>query len=283
MSFVIFIYQNCWKEKWKKHVLFFLLVGVFGSALAQFIPPNFEAARRQPQNKLQLPKILGSDTASDFFIEPQPISVDEQLVTYRAVHMRVPKKSYLQAGISSGPFREYTVYLSMFYPDYSGIFDSQNTNCLHSKAETKVSTQCKNEMIVSFGFSGSTTPEFEERRRNNLQDELNRGYILKTALSQKYERLNLVGIRNYPNQLTTETTYYLSRDDRGKNQFVIQCLERVLNPVCETGFHSMSSPNLYIELRFPFSLLRNWENIIVNTRKKIDDFVVQTYTLKIGE
>jgi hypothetical protein len=234
-----------------------------------------EPERVSPQARVELPKIQTDPGYVDFLVEPyQGTGATDSI--YPVVHMRMPKAHYFEDNIASGPYRTYGEYIVMFYPNFSGLADPENAECL------MIAGHCRREMTVKFGV-GPKDHWDDLRQRNIMNDELKKGYIRPEKRVSSYPGLELIGARfNRPSDPPDKyQAVYLSRDAQGQPEYVIRCDERVPSPACETAFRASRSPYVYISVDFVLALMPQWESVIRDTRAKIDSLIVKTYELPI--
>lgn len=254
-----------------------LIAGLVVKAFFQLLSPTeIEPERIRPQANISLPKIQAVPDAIDYFLEPPPSWSPKNGEPYPLVHMRVPKVPYYERNSPTGPWRKYEVYLTMFYPNFSGLADAENSECgVDAKIARGNSGFCRREMNVGFGF-GFALSHSEALLRHNLENDLRRGFIQPLPNTSKYAGLELVGEQA---GVEPRDTYYLSRDAQGKPEFVIQCSEHVPSPACSTSFRATKSPYIYVSLEFVLSLLPQWREVINATRQKVDSMIMTTYYL----
>lgn len=263
-------------------VLLLATVTFSNSSLAQFIPADIEPERVRPQAQIELPKIQTVPDAVDYFFEPRAGSIKPG-EKYPIVHMRIPKAPYFDKNSSNGPARSYGIHITMFYPNFSGMADSENFEC-HEDAKIAAGKLgfCRRQLTVGFEYSRKNKIHLEYKL---LQDAIARGSIKKVLEKSKYPGLELVGmdIVDSNNQYYEgRETFYLSRDAKGEPEFVIRCNEYVVSPNCDINFRATKSPYIDISLTFVLALLPQWKEVIEKTRNKVDSMIVKTYELPIA-
>ncbi|MDR1076387.1 MAG: hypothetical protein LBL59_08870, partial [Xanthomonadaceae bacterium] len=103
-----------------------------------------EPERVGPQARVELPRIEADPAYVDYFLESYGGWRKDDPV-YPVVHMRIPKASYFDPK-ASGPYRMYDEYITMFYPNFSGLADEENAEC------RGIAGRCRRQMTVGFGF-----------------------------------------------------------------------------------------------------------------------------------
>jgi hypothetical protein len=134
-------------------------------------------------------------------------------------------------------------------------------------------------MTVGFGF-GSKGHGDEIEAREMLDRDIREGYIVSTGEASAYPELVLVGgtPANDPSNYLYEEVY-LSHDEADNPGYVIRCSKYVPFNSCKVEFRATRSPYVFINLTFVRELMPQWENVIRDTRDKIDSMIVQTYAL----
>lgn len=246
---------------------------------AQTVPSNIEPERIRPQTKIDLPKIQSVPDSVDYFFEPSPTDNIKPGAPYPVVHMRIPKAPYFEKNSSNGPKRAYELYIDMFYPNFSGLGDPENSECTSRVAEGKFGW-CRREMIVGFGFSFilPQSTQYDEYKR--FQSDLAHGHIDQVSQKSRYNDLDLVGVQG--NDRVKET-YYIGKDETGQPAYIFRCHEDVYSPSCETRIRATKSPYIFIEINFVLDLLPQWKEVISATRSKVDSMIVKTYNLQTKE
>jgi hypothetical protein len=230
-----------------------------------------EPERVRPQAKVPMPEIQTDPAYVDYLVEPYGGSWIPGV--YPVVHMRVPKAPYYNHNARSGPYRVYNEYIMMFYPNFSGLADPENAECIDVKGF------CRREMTVGFGIDAKGSRD-DARQRKRLGEELARGYIRPVDRLSRYPELELVGENEtVPETDSLRTTVYLSRETSVEPNIVIRCWELAPSPDCEAAFRASKSPHVYIKLRFVLALMPQWEDVIRDTRNKVDSMIIQTYEL----
>ncbi|MDR1076479.1 MAG: hypothetical protein LBL59_09340, partial [Xanthomonadaceae bacterium] len=192
---------------------------------------------------------------------------------YPVVHMRIPKAPYFEPNASSGPYRMYNEYITMFYPNFSGLADEENAEC------RGIAGHCRRQMTVGFGFSSEGARD-DIRAREVLKNDMEQRYIISRDEASAYPGLELVG--GTPNNDPSNTLHeevYLSHDEAGNPEYIIRCTKFAPSNECETQFRATRSPYIYVNLVFVRTLLPQWQSLIRDTRDKIDSMIVQTYGL----
>ncbi len=255
-------------------------LAVCACAEMEMIPDKIESGRIRPQANVELPQIQSVSDAVDYFFEPRSSWAPQNGEAYPIVHMRIPKGPYFDKDASSGPVRKYEMYITMYYPNFSGLADEENAECRIDAKETAGNFgYCRRELSVGFGF-GFEPSHSEALLRRNLENNVQLGYIKPTNKISKYPGLELVGIERTGE---LENTYYRSRDAQGHAEFVIRCNEDAPSPVCDTAFRATKSPYIYVQLDFVLALLPQWKEVITATRKKVDSMIIDTYYLQPKE
>jgi hypothetical protein len=230
-----------------------------------------EPERVGPQARVELPRIEADPAYVDYFLESYGGWYKDDPV-YPVVHMRIPKAPYFDPK-ASGPYRMYDEYITMFYPNFSGLADEENAEC------RGIAGHCRRQMTVGFGF-GSKGHEDEIEAREMLDRDISEGYIVSRGEISAYQGLELVG--GTPNNDPSNTLHkevYLSHDGGGNPEYVIRCTRFAPSNECETQFRVTRSPYIYVNLVFVRTLLPQWQSLIRDTRDKIDSMIVQTYEL----
>lgn len=248
-------------------------------ACAQMVPYNIEPERVRPQAKIELPKIQTTPDSVDYFFEPNAAEKIKPGEPYPVVHIRIPKAPYFEKNSSNGPKRAYELYIHMFYPNFSGLGDPENTECITRVAEGKYGW-CRREMVVGFGFSFMLpkTTQYDEFKK--FQSDIAHGFIHQSSQKSRYNDLALAGIQD--NGLVKET-YYVGKDETGQPAYVFRCSEGAVSPSCDTRFRASKSPYIFIDTTFVLDLLPQWKEVISATRSKVDSMIVKTYNLQTKE
>jgi hypothetical protein len=248
---------------------------------AEMVPFNIEPERVRPQAKIELPKIQMTSDSVDYFFEPSAAERIKPGDPYPVVHMRIPKAPYFDRQSSSGPTREYDLYITMFYPNFSGLADPENAEC---GEDAKIAAgrlgYCRREMTVGFGLSLNLPNTTQYAQYEKLQSDIAQGFVEPAFEKSKFNDLKLVGVQG---KGENKTTYYVGKDESGRLAYVFRCSEDVPSPACDTRFRATKSPYIFIKLNFVLALLPQWKEVITATRSKVDGMIVQTYQLKQGE
>ena len=261
------------KRLWPIPVLF-IISALMIRACAQMIPFNIEPERVRPQAKIELPKVQTVPDAVDYFFEPSSFEIKPG-DPYPMVHMRIPKAPYFEKTAKSGPHRDYNMYITMFYPNFSGLADEENrADCF------EVAGHCRRQLTVGFGFTSNPNNFTQQAYYNILQEDIKKGYVKAVSGPSKYPNLELFSESEVDE---TRRTYYVSHDKQGSPEYTIKCNEYVSSPSCETYFRTTKSPYIYVNLTFVLSLLPQWKEVIEATRNKVDSMIIQTYELQTKE
>lgn len=262
-----------------------VLISLSVTASAQIISgAELEPERVKPQAKVKLPEIQTTPDTVDYFFEPRP----GQFVlngSYPIVHMRIPKYHYFEKNSPSGPAREYNLYIHMFYPDFSGYGDHENSVCFKRYREGIQNGLCHNEMVVGFGFWPDANPSSKYAEYKDFKSDVAHGFIKITAQQSSYHGLILAGISGAemgPYAANRET-YYVGEDNKKQPAYVIRCSEYVPSPACDVQFLANKSPHIFIKLHFPVSFLPQWHEVISATRSKIDSMILESYSIQTKE
>jgi hypothetical protein len=209
----------------------------------------------------------------DYFLEPDKKDLRPS-ETYHRVHLRLPKALYSSPPAANRPLRGEGVTLTMFYPNFSGIADNHDINCL-----TLILVNCRQRLSADLELK---TADYDDATWAHMMLDV----ILKSksiSLVQKpssYQGLELVGIGSEVGVKSNRRLHgavYLSRNPRGQPNRVIYCTETegFSYPVCFTYFSLERAPGVQVRLNFALDLLQHWEQLIQGVRAKIDNMVVK--------
>ena len=247
-------------------IVIVLLIALFTAFMSWIKNPyGLEEERLGPRGEEKLPSISAAPNAKNYLLYSKYTDNDY------VIHLPLPNEYIHPSNTTTLISKSYSTSVTMYYPDLNGKFHPDNADI------PKCNGYCGGYMRAFIKPNKNdvrviNARTFEQIQLDKLGDESLRQFEeldSEFGLDEHFQiRFPVIEQKSNGKKNATDE-YFLKRGPNGELQYMFECSPYSPSPGCSVKFNLSSYPELLVEITFGRHLMKNWEDIIRTTNKKI--------------